>query len=75
MILATGYRPNYRSFLLEADDVNARNDDMQSKKAQTIHFVGFHSPVTGLLREISKEAVRTVGAIVRSRNEPMPRLN
>jgi len=75
MILATGYRPNYRSFLLEADDVNARNDDMPSKKAQTIHFVGFRSPVTGLLREISKEAIRTIGTIVRSRNESMPRSN
>jgi indole-3-pyruvate monooxygenase len=75
MILATGYRPNYRSFLLEADDVNARNDDMRGKKTQTIHFVGFHSPVTGLLREISKEAIRTVGAIVRSQSEAMPRPN
>jgi len=55
IILATGYRPNYRSFL-EADDADS-----------TIHFVGFKSPVTGLLREISREAVQVADNIVRQR--------
>jgi len=70
IIFATGYRPNYRSFL-QADDVKnpadcapaARNSDA------TIYFVGFKNSVAGLLRQISREAVQVADDIVRQRNE------
>jgi cation diffusion facilitator CzcD-associated flavoprotein CzcO len=70
IIFATGYRPNYRDFL-EDDDINAANDGTPNEQIRnsTIHFVGFRSPVSGLLREISKEAVRIAGHIVRQRKE------
>jgi hypothetical protein len=69
IIFATGYRPNYRDFL--EDDINPGNDETPNKQTpnSTIHFVGFRSPVSGLLREISKEAVRIAGHIVRQRKE------
>jgi cation diffusion facilitator CzcD-associated flavoprotein CzcO len=61
IILATGYRPNYASFLsasgIEPTAVEARNSGL--------YFVGFHNWVTGLFREIGKEAVGTVGDIAR----------
>ena len=57
IIFATGYRPNYRAFL---------GADAQGEP--TIHVIGFRNVVTGLLREISKEAIRTVGAIAGQRN-------
>src|SRR5208337_5245964 len=68
IIFATGYRPNYRSFL-EADDIVASNDRMRNRKNGnlTIYFVGFRSPVSGLLREISKEAVQVADKIVHQR--------
>jgi hypothetical protein len=70
IIFATGYRPNYRDFL-EDDDINPANGGTPNEQTRnsTIHFVGFRSPVSGLLREISKEAVRTAGHIVRQRKE------
>jgi cation diffusion facilitator CzcD-associated flavoprotein CzcO len=63
IIFATGYRPSYQSFL-EAQDINL-NGDMPSNNSAGIYFVGFHSPVTGLLREISKKAVQVAADIVR----------
>ena len=70
IIFATGYRPNYRDFL-EDDDINAANDATPNEQTRnsTIHFVGFRNPVSGLLREISKEAVRIAEHIVRQRKE------
>jgi cation diffusion facilitator CzcD-associated flavoprotein CzcO len=53
IILATGFRPSYSRFL------DAGSDD------RAIYFVGFTNPVTGLLREIARDAVRTVDDIVR----------
>jgi cation diffusion facilitator CzcD-associated flavoprotein CzcO len=72
IIFATGYRPSYQSFL-EAQDINL-NGDMPSNNSAGIYFVGFHSPVTGLLREISKEAVQVAADIVRQRNQSTPQL-
>jgi hypothetical protein len=74
IIFATGYRPNYRSFL-ESDDVKTRNGATadRGKADSTIRFVGFENSVTGLLRDISRDAVRIVHNIVRQRNEPMRR--
>ena len=57
IVFATGYRPNYRSFL-EAD---------RAETDPTIHFVGFRNPVTGSLREISREANRVAGGIATAR--------
>ncbi len=49
IVLATGYRPNYRSYL----KFNGASED--SRKLG-IFFVGYHNVVTGLLHEISKES-------------------
>jgi hypothetical protein len=51
IILATGYRPNYQSFLKFS---GAREE----ARELGLFFVGYHNVVTGLLREISKESVR-----------------
>jgi cation diffusion facilitator CzcD-associated flavoprotein CzcO len=70
IIFATGYRPNYQSFL---QDDNIRNPIGCAPSAQnqdpTIYFVGFKNSVTGLLRQISREAVQVTHDIVRRRNE------
>jgi cation diffusion facilitator CzcD-associated flavoprotein CzcO len=47
IVLATGYRPNYRHFLAEGE----------SNNADSIYFVGFRNAITGLLRQISIEAL------------------
>ena len=52
IIFATGYERNYSSFL--AGEPTACSD------RSGLHFVGFKNPVTGLLREISREAIRLV---------------
>ena len=56
IILATGYRPNYQSFLKFSS---------ASKDARELglFFAGYHNVVTGLLREISKESVRIASYI------------
>lgn len=72
IIFATGYRPSYQSFL-EAQDINS-NGGVPGNDSTGIYFVGFHSPVTGLLREISKEAVQIAADIVRQRNQSTPRV-
>jgi hypothetical protein len=69
MIFATGYRPSYQSFLGTGDMNNRDGETTDTKDSATIHFVGFRSPVTGLLRKISNEAMQIVSSIVRSRNE------
>jgi len=51
IIFATGYRPNFKSFLHLDENVS----DPYGVDPP-IYFVGFRNPVTGLLREISKEA-------------------
>jgi cation diffusion facilitator CzcD-associated flavoprotein CzcO len=70
IILATGYRPNYRSFL-QADDIKNPADKAPAPQNMdsTIYFVGFKNSVSGLLRQISKEAVQVAHDIVRRRNE------
>jgi len=55
IIFATGYRPNYRSFLDCASD--------RPGEEPTLHFIGFKNPVTGLLREIAHEARRIADRI------------
>jgi cation diffusion facilitator CzcD-associated flavoprotein CzcO len=74
IVFATGYRSNYQSFL-ETGDIKTLNGGTPAGKNSnsTIYFVGFKNPVTGLLREISQEAVQAVDNIVRQRNEPARR--
>ncbi len=70
IIFATGYRPNYRSFL-QVDGIRIRGDgtpDGQNADS-TLYFVGFKNSVSGLLRQISKEAVQVTDDIVRRRKE------
>ena len=65
IIFATGFRPNYADFLVAGDA--AACAEVARSAAQTLHFVGFRNPVTGLLRQIAKEAVATADAIARAR--------
>jgi len=64
VILATGYRPGYEKFLAaelqpERSGVNARSSELG------LYLVGFHNPVTGLLREIGREAIAVAADIAR----------
>ncbi|MEJ2378457.1 MAG: hypothetical protein P8Y71_24755 [Pseudolabrys sp.] len=63
IILATGYRSNYASFL------SAPDHEPMGEKAQDSgpYFVGFRNRVTGLLKEIGKEAVATEDDIAKRR--------
>jgi cation diffusion facilitator CzcD-associated flavoprotein CzcO len=74
IVFATGYRPNYRSFL-QAEDIKTPADHapVGQNPDSTIYFVGFRNSVAGLLRQISREAVQVTGNIVRQRNELMHR--
>jgi cation diffusion facilitator CzcD-associated flavoprotein CzcO len=64
VIFSTGYQPNYTKFL--ARELAATPSKALTERVpQRLHFVGFRSPVTGLLREISREAVQ-VAAEIRS---------
>jgi cation diffusion facilitator CzcD-associated flavoprotein CzcO len=59
IIFATGYRTNYQSFLAKSGT--------QPGQSSSVFFIGFHNPVTGLLHEISKEAVKAADAILQQR--------
>ena len=74
IVFATGYRPNYRSFL-QAEDIKTPADHapVGQNPDSTIYFVGFRNSVAGLLRQISREAVQVTHNIVRQRNELMRR--
>ncbi len=64
IILATGYRPNYRNFLKA--DIHPSNG-LSEEQNSSIYCVGFHNVITGLLREISREAAAVVRDILRWR--------
>ncbi len=70
IIFATGYRPNYRSFL-EVDDIRTPDDPTPNGQNadSTLYFVGFKNSVSGLLRQISREAVQVADDIVRRQHE------
>jgi hypothetical protein len=74
IIFATGYRPNYRDFLA-SDDIKVSDGGTPNEgtRNSTLHFVGFRNPVSGLLREISREAVQIADRIVRQRQDPAVR--
>ena len=61
IILATGYRPNYRRFL-EPSEIEP-STGFSNQKDTSLCFVGFHISITGLLRDIAKEAVAVADRI------------
>ncbi|WP_348259371.1 NAD(P)/FAD-dependent oxidoreductase [Mesorhizobium sp. STM 4661] len=63
VILATGYRPSYPKFL-QADVQPVRGGVNERASALRLYLIGFHNPVTGLLREISREAMRVADDIM-----------
>jgi hypothetical protein len=63
IILATGYHPNYGSYL-PGDAAPGANGE-----ASGIYFVGYRNVITGLLREISREAMAVAADIVRQQKE------
>jgi cation diffusion facilitator CzcD-associated flavoprotein CzcO len=65
IVFATGYRATYRDFLQA--DIAAGEGGAPRSTDPTLHFVGFRNRVTGLLREISREAVRVVDEIAARR--------
>jgi len=67
MIVATGYRPNYRSFLDVPEGGTIEDVVVEGMGKSGIYFVGFRNVVTGLLREISREAVRVADDVARRR--------
>lgn len=69
IIFATGYRPNYQSFLQTSD---IRAFDGVSNNDKSIYFVGFRISITGLLRDIAKEAA-VVADHISSRYKAAPR--
>jgi cation diffusion facilitator CzcD-associated flavoprotein CzcO len=61
IIFATGYRPNYRRFL-GANEIKP-SKGLSNQENSSIYFVGFRISITGLLRDISKEAVAVADRI------------
>jgi cation diffusion facilitator CzcD-associated flavoprotein CzcO len=59
IIFATGYRPSYQRFL-GTGDINP------SQENASIYFVGFRISITGLLRDIAKDAVAVADGISRT---------
>jgi Pyridine nucleotide-disulphide oxidoreductase len=56
IILATGYRPNYQSFL----EFDLASED---SREDGLFFIGFRNVATGLLHEISKESAHVAKCI------------
>jgi indole-3-pyruvate monooxygenase len=66
VILATGYRPAYEQFL--AEELRPGRSGVNERASQLgLYLIGFHNPVTGLLREIGKEAIAVAADISRRR--------
>ena len=64
VILATGYRPGFDRFLPAGLRPHKSGFNSQASELG-LYLVGFHNPVTGLLREIGREAVAVTADIVR----------
>ena len=71
IILATGFRPRLEDFLERAGEVLDERGYPRRCGRETelpgLYFVGFKNAVTGLLREIGREAERVAGAITARR--------
>lgn len=74
IILATGYRPELEQLLPRAAEVlDERGRPRCSGREAALpglFFVGFNVPITGMLREISREARRVAAAIVSNTSVP-----
>ncbi|WP_245424671.1 NAD(P)/FAD-dependent oxidoreductase [Sinorhizobium sp. BJ1] len=67
VILATGYRPGFEKFL-PVDLRPGKSGVTRQASELGVYLVGFHNPVTGLLREIGREAVAvSAGSLKRTR--------
>jgi len=66
IIFATGYRANYQSFFA-TDGIGPLNGGASKNDNQGLYFIGYRNSVTGLLREISKEAAAAADEIRRRR--------
>ena len=64
IVMATGYRPNYMSFL------RAASIDPLTREARKagLYVVGFRNRVTGLLHEICKETLIMADEIAQQRS-------
>ena len=71
IIFATGYRPNYRSFLQDDFKTPAHRTRVEPSPESRIYFVGFKNSVAGLLRQISREALDVANDIAHRRNTQM----
>jgi cation diffusion facilitator CzcD-associated flavoprotein CzcO len=68
VIFATGYRSNYHHFL-ETDLQQSHRNANERAANSHLYFVGFHNTVSGLLREISKEAMQVAADIRRQSDD------
>jgi len=71
IVLATGYRPRLAELLPRggADVLDERGLPRRhgcEAELPGLFFVGFHTPITGMLREIGREARRVAAAIARA---------
>lgn len=64
VILATGYRPSFEKFL-PANFHPGKSGVTRQSAELGLYLVGFHNPVTGLLREIGREAAAVTADIER----------
>lgn len=72
IILATGYRPSYAAFLESNVLQHVDSDPAGPFGTSGIYFVGFRNVVTGLLRQISQEAIRVADDIARKKSGARP---
>ncbi len=69
IVLATGYSPNYQNYLkMGGGPPPDPKAGCQEDRDPNLFFVGYRNVVTGLFREISKEAARVADHIVRHRS-------
>ncbi|PDT44717.1 flavin-containing monooxygenase [Sinorhizobium fredii] len=64
VLLATGYRPGFEKFL-PTELWPGKGGVTRRASELGLYLVGFHNPVTGLLREIGREAVAVTADIER----------
>ena len=72
IVLATGYRPGLAPLFDDAhaadllDERGLPRTSGRESALPGLFFVGYHSPITGMLREIAREARRVASAIARA---------
>jgi len=75
IIFATGYRANYPDFLQADGAALVPGDEpiSEASRRSGIYFTGLRNSTTGLLREISREALLITDDIARQRQQPAAR--